>query len=306
MAIRTVAIFAPGEMGHALGRVLVNGGLRVTTNLADRSRRTRRLAAAAGIVDARDDVEAIESADIVLSVLPPDQAVDMATRLASAIAAVRDKPLYIDLNAVAPATAVEAAEIVDSVGGPFLDGGIVGPPPKPGRSLGPRLYISGPPDAVQFALGLRHHGLDMRIVPGGIGAASALKMCYAAVTKGLTAIATVSLAAAKAYGIDRELAAEMAASQRMLSDRFERALPDMAPKAYRWVGEMEEVARTVADVGLDPKLFLGAADIYRLVTATSLGQETPEERSVGLTADEVAEIVAGALESGMPAEGGQG
>lgn len=305
MAIRTVAIFAPGEMGHALGRVLVNGGLRVTTNLADRSRRTRRLAAAAGIVDARDDVEAIESADIVLSVLPPDQAVDMATRLASAIAAVRDKPLYIDLNAVAPATAVEAAEIIDSVGGPFLDGGIVGPPPKPGRSLGPRLYVSGAPDAVQFALGLRHHGLDMRIVPGGVGAASALKMCYAAVTKGLTAIATVSLAAAKAYGIDRELAAEMAASQRMLSDRFERALPDMAPKAYRWVGEMEEVARTVADVGLDPKLFLGAADIYRLVTATSLGQETPEERSVGLTADEVAEIVAGALEAGMPADGAQ-
>src|SRR3546814_1756097 len=81
-------------------------------------------------------------------------------------------------------------------------------------------------------------------------------MCYAAVTKGLTALATVSLAAARAYGVDRELAAEMAASQRMLSDRFERALPDMAPKAYRWVGEMEEVARAVADVGLDPKLFL--------------------------------------------------
>lgn len=304
MAIRTVAIFAPGEMGHAIGRVLVEGGLRVTTNLADRSRRTRRLAAAAGIIDARDDVEAIESADIVLSVLPPDQAVDMATRLASAIAAVTDKPLYIDLNAVAPATAVEAAEIIDSVGGPFLDGGIVGPPPKPGRSLGPRLYVSGAADAVQFALGLRGHGLDVRAVPGGVGAASALKMCYAAVTKGLTALATVSLAAAKCYGIDRELAAEMAASQRMLSDRFERALPEMAPKAYRWVGEMEEVARTVADVGLDPKLFLGAADIYRLVTATSLGQETPEERSVGLTANEVAEIVAGALEAGLPAEGG--
>lgn len=305
MAIRTVAIFAPGEMGHAIGRVLVDGGLRVTTNLADRSRRTRKLAASAGIVDARDDVEAIESADIVLSVLPPDQAVDMATRLASAIAAVADKPLYIDLNAVAPATAVEAAEIIDSVGGPFLDGGIVGPPPRPGRSLGPRLYISGAADAVQFALGLRQHGLDVRSVPGGIGAASALKMCYAAVTKGLTALATVSLAAAKSYGIDRELAAEMAASQRMLSDRFERALPDMAPKAYRWVGEMEEVARTVADVGLDPKLFLGAADIYRLVTATPLGQETPEERSVGLTANEVAEIIAGALEAGLPAEGAE-
>ncbi len=303
MTIRTVAIFAPGDMGHAIGRVLVDRGVRVTTNLADRSLRTVRLASAAGIIDAGEDVAAIDGADIVLSVLPPDQAVDMATRLASAIGEVRRKPLYIDLNAVAPATAVEAAEIVDSVGGPFLDGGIVGPPPKPGRSLGPRLYVSGAADAVRFALDLREFGLDVRAVPGGIGAASALKMCYAAVTKGLTALGTVSLAAAKAYGVDRELAAEMAASQRMLSDRFERSLPDMAPKAYRWVGEMEEVARTVADVGLDPKLFLGAADIYRLVTATALGQEVPEDRSIGFTADEVAGIVAGALEAGMPADG---
>ncbi|MEQ8394383.1 prephenate dehydrogenase/arogenate dehydrogenase family protein [Thalassobaculum sp.] len=300
MAIHTVAIFTPGDMGHAIGRTLVDNGIRVTTNLADRSRRTKKLAAQAGIEDKGEDVAAIEFADVVLSVLPPDQSVELATRLASAIAAVRHKPLYIDLNAVAPATAVESAEIIDSVGGPFLDGGIIGPPPKPGRSLGPRLYVSGAADAVQFALGLRDAGLDIRVVPGGVGAASALKMCYAAITKGVTALGTVSYAAAKTYGVDRELAAEMAASQRMLSDRFERALPDMAPKAYRWVGEMEEVARTVADVGLDPKLFLGAADIYRLVTATALGQETPEERSIGLTANEVAEIVASALEAGMP------
>lgn len=300
MAIHTVAIFTPGDMGHAIGRVLVDNGVRVTTNLADRSRRTKKLAGQAGIEDMGEDVAAIEHADVLLSILPPDQSVDLATRLASAIATVRHKPLYIDLNAVAPASAVEAAEIIDSVGGPFLDGGIIGPPPKPGRSLGPRLYVSGAADAVQFALGLREAGLDIRVVPGGVGAASALKMCYAAITKGLTALATVSYAAAKTYGVDRELAAEMAASQRMLSDRFERSLPDMAPKAYRWVGEMEEIARTVADVGLDPKLFLGAADIYRLVTATALGQETPEQRTVGLTANEVAEIVASALEAGLP------
>lgn len=303
MAIHTVAIFTPGDMGHAIGRVLVDNGVRVTTNLADRSRRTKKLAGQAGIEDMGEDVAAIEHADVLLSILPPDQSVDLATRLASAIATVRHKPLYIDLNAVAPASAVEAAEIIDSVGGPFLDGGIIGPPPKPGRSLGPRLYVSGAADAVQFALGLREAGLDIRVVPGGVGAASALKMCYAAITKGLTALATVSYAAAKTYGVDRELAAEMAASQRMLSDRFERSLPDMAPKAYRWVGEMEEIARTVADVGLDPKLFLGAADIYRLVTATALGQETPEQRTVGLTANEVAEIVASALEAGLPTGG---
>ena len=160
MAIHTVAIFTPGDMGHAIGRTLVDHGVRVTTNLADRSRRTKKLAAQAGIEDKGEDVAAIEFADVVLSVLPPDQSVELATRLASAIATVRHKPLYIDLNAVAPATAVESAEIIYSVGGPFLDGGIIGPPPKPGRSLGPRLYVSGAADAVQFALGLREVGLD--------------------------------------------------------------------------------------------------------------------------------------------------
>jgi hypothetical protein len=106
--------------------------------------------------------------------------------------------------------------------------------------------------------------------------------------------------------VDRELSAELVASQRMLMDRFDRSLPAMGPKAYRWVGEMEEIARTIADVGLDPKIYLGAADIYRLVAATALGQETPEERSVGFTADEVAELVAGALESGMPSGNPEG
>src|SRR3546814_11877842 len=100
-------------------------------------------------------------------------------------------------------------------------------------------------------------------------------MCYAAVTKGLTALATVSLAAARAYGVDRELAAEMAASQRMLSDRFERALPDMAPKAVRWVGEMEEVGRPVPAVGIDPKLSLRAAYSHRPVPDPSPRPQPP-------------------------------
>ena len=305
MAIERVAIFAPGDMGHAIGRVLIDGGLRVTTNLADRSERTQDLSARAGIEDTGDDVTAVDGADLLFAVLPPGKAMELAQRLASALAMAAAKPIYVDLNAVAPATAVEIGEVIEGVGVPFVDGGIVGAPPKRGQGMGPRLYVSGHEDDVSRVLELRAAGLDMRAVPGGVGAASALKMSYAALTKGMTALAVQSLASAKAYGIDRELDAELVASQRMMRERFDRSLPGMAPKAYRWVGEMEEIARTFADVGLDPKLFLGAAETYRLVAETSLGHEVPESRTLGFTADEVAEIVAGALESGLPQGAGE-
>ncbi len=300
MAIETVAIFAPGDMGHAIGRVLVRNSIRVTTNLADRSERTQDLAARAGIEDCGDDVAAVDGADLLFAILPPSKAMELAQRLASALAMAAAKPIYIDFNAVAPATSVEIAEVIEGIGVPFVDGGIVGAPPKPGQGMGPRLYVSGHDDDVSRVLELRAAGLDALAVPGGVGAASALKMSYAALTKGLTALAVQSLAAAKAYGVDRELDAEMVASLRMLRERFDRSLPGMAPKAYRWVGEMEEIARTFADVGLDPKVFLGAAETYRLVAETSLGREVPEHRTQGFTADEVAEIVAAALEAGLP------
>ncbi|MCR9070856.1 MAG: DUF1932 domain-containing protein [Alphaproteobacteria bacterium] len=300
MTIQRVAIFAPGDMGHALGRVLIANGLEVTTNLADRSERTQDLARAAGITDCGDDVEAVDGADVLFAILPPSAALELAQRLASALALARAKPIYVDLNAIAPASAVEVGEVIEGIGVPFVDGGIIGGPPKNASAMGPRLYVSGHEDDVGRVLELRRFGLDMRSVTGGVGAASALKMSYAAVTKGLTALAVQSLASAKAYGVDRELDAEMVASLRILRERFDRSLPDMAPKAYRWVGEMEEIARTFNDVGLDPQIFMGAAETFRLVAGTALGGETPERRTIGFTADEVSEIIAGALEAGLP------
>lgn len=303
MTIEKVAIFAPGDMGHAIARVLIANGVQVTTNLADRSDRTRDLARAAGITDAGDDLEAVDGADVLFSILPPSSALELAQRLASALAMARSKPIYVDLNAIAPSSAVEVGEVIEGIGVPFVDGGIIGGPPKSASGMGPRLYTSGHQDDVSRVLELRDFGLDMRSVTGGVGAASALKMSYAAVTKGLTALAIQSLASAKAYGVDKELDAEMVASLRMLRERFDRSLPGMAPKAYRWVGEMEEIARTFNDVGLDPQIFMGAAETFRLVAGTALGQETPERRTIGFTADEVSEIIAGALEAGLPQSG---
>lgn len=299
--IERVALYAPGDMGHAIGRVMVEHGIDVVTNLADRSIRTMDLAESAGIRDVADDLAAVEGSDLLLSILPPSQALPLAERLASAIGLAERRPIYVDLNAIAPASVVEVGEVIDAVGGPFVDGGIIGGPPRPGRGASPRLYISGEAELVEAVMSLRVTGLDVRTVEGGVGAASALKMTYAAITKGITAIATQSLTAARAYGVDEDLTRELAASQRVLLDRFDRSLPDMAPKAHRWVGEMEEIARTLADIGLDPATFLGAAAIYDLVSTTELGSETPEKRTLGFTASEVADILARSLEPPHPA-----
>jgi 3-hydroxyisobutyrate dehydrogenase-like beta-hydroxyacid dehydrogenase len=288
----TVAILAPGDMGHAVGRVLVEHGARVVTALAGRSARTAGRAAGAGIAALVDDRALVEAADIVLSILPPDRAVALAERVAAAIAAAA-KPLpFVDCNAVAPATARRIAGIVAAAGAPFVDAGIIGPPPKTGASA-TRFYASGA-DAARFAA-LGAYGLDIRVIGAEPGQASALKMCYAAMTKGVTAIQTEAMVAGRALGVEAALFDELRLSQAAMLKRAETALPEMPPKAYRWVGEMQEIAATFGAVGLTPRLFEGVAELYRFVEETPLGQETPDKRSRGRTLDDVVAVLAEAL-----------
>jgi L-threonate 2-dehydrogenase len=290
---------SPGDMGHAIGATLRHGGgLRVITCLAGRSPRTRALAAAAGIEDTGSDDALVREADVLLSVLVPAEALALAERLAPAIRATAQsredsRPLvYADLNAIAPQTARRIGEVVTGAGARFVDGGIIGGPPQPGASS-PRIYLSGPDAPALAALG--NHGLDVRCMGGDIGQASGLKMCYAALTKGLTALGTELLTAARALGLSDALRAELESSQSGVLRQLERGVPGMPPKAYRWVGEMEEIAATFGALGLTPRMLLGAADLYRFVAQTPLGRETPEERTRGTTLDEVVDILAAAL-----------
>lgn len=288
----TVAILAPGDMGHAVGRVLVEHGARVVTVLAGRSARTAGLAAKAGIADLADDRALVEAADIVLSILPPDRAVALAERVAAALRAAARKTVFVDCNAVAPATARHIARIVESAGAAFVDAGIIGPPPRTGAAA-TRFYASGA-EAARFAA-LGAHGLDIRVIGAEPGQASALKMCYAAMTKGVTAIQTEAMVAGRALGVEAALFDELKLSQAAMLKRAETAVPEMPPKAYRWIGEMEEIAATFGAVGLTPRLFEGVAEIYRFVEATPLGRETPEKRSRGQTLDDVVAVLAAAL-----------
>ena len=284
----TVGIVSPGDMGHAVGRVLREHGLRVITALDGRSERTRTLAAEAGIEDVGGFAELAAAADMVLSILVPAEAVAVAKQMAHALPARPTPLLYVDCNAIAPATVRQIEGIITAVGGRFADGSIIGPPPrKPGAT---RFYASGP-HAADFAR-LNQFGLHVLVIDGPAGQASALKMCYAAVTKGFTALCTELLTAAEALGVAGPLADEFRLSQTATLEQMNRSLPGMPPKARRWVGEMEEIAQTFAAVGLTQQILAGAADMYRLVGETALADRTPEDPSPPPTAQEIAQALA--------------
>jgi len=247
------------------------------------------------MIDVGDDATLVRGADLLLSVLVPAQAHAFAERMAVAMRATHSTPLFADCNAISTRTALSIERLLREVGAEVVDVGIIGAPPRAGRAE-TRLYASGP-GAERLAV-LGEYGLDVRIIGPQVGQASGLKMCYASLTKGLTALATQALTSAAALGLSEILTGELRESQAELFAWIERQVPRMPPKAYRWVGEMEEIARTFADLGLPPQMLEGAAALYRLVEQTELGTETPEERHRGQNLEEVTGILADALTKG--------
>jgi putative dehydrogenase len=233
----TVAIIAQGGMGAATAARLTENGVRVLTSLMGRSEASAKRAKAAGMLDASD--AEIAAADVILSIVPPGEALPLAQRLAPALTAANNKPIYADCNAVSPHTVKQIAAVVERSGAPFADAGIIGGPPRAGYG-GPIFYYSGADTGTLQRL--NDFGLVFRRVDGGIGAASALKMSYGGITKGLTAVGSAMLLAAERAGVAEALHAELAASQPNLLAYFQRSVPDMFGKAYRWVAEMEEIA----------------------------------------------------------------
>ena len=267
----TVGIISPGDMGHVVSRVLIDHGLRVVSCLAERSQRIQRLAAKAGVTDLLSYAELVEQADLILSILVPAQAVKAAQRVAEAT--TQADVLYVDCNAVAPRTVKKIDRIIKNVGGNFLDASIIGPPPRSDEST--RFYASGP-NVGQLNI-LNQYGLEIRPLGQEIGQASAIKMCYAALTKGLTALCAELLTAAEPLGVSADLAEEFELSQTALYQRMQKGLPSLPSKSRRWIGEMEEIAVTFADVGLTPNILAGAADIFRFISQTELASLSPEQ-----------------------------
>jgi L-threonate 2-dehydrogenase len=253
----TVVIVAQGEMGAGIARRLTENGARVLTVLDGRSETSRERARAAGMEDASWD--ALSEAAIFLSVLPPGEALVLAQRMAELWAGRGKTPIYVDCNAINPETVGKIGDLMTANGVAFIDAGIIGGPPRPGQD-GPKIYASGP-EAWRL-IELRSFGLDVEILEAPIGAASALKMSYGGITKGLTAIGAVMVLAALRSGAGPALKRELAASQPALSAWLGRQCLGMIPKAYRWVAEMEEIAGFQGEDEAGAQIYDGIAQFY--------------------------------------------
>ena len=263
-----VAVIAPGMMGSVVANRLTDHGVEVRTKLAGRSAATIARAEKAGMVDATD--EQIAACDFILSILPPGDAPGLAEQLAPALRAAAKKPVYVDCNAVAPATVVRISRVIEETGAVFVDGGIIGGPPAP-DSKNTRIYLSG--DGAPRVTVLEQYGLNMPVQPGPIGAASAMKMSYAGITKGFTALGAAMMLAATRAGTADALVAEMTVSQPLLLGWLTRQMPKMPDKAYRWVAEMEEIAEFVGEDPAGKQFYLGAARLYERIAADLEGAQ---------------------------------
>jgi 3-hydroxyisobutyrate dehydrogenase-like beta-hydroxyacid dehydrogenase len=279
----TVGLLSPGDMGSAVGKRIVEHGAEVVTCLVGRSDRTRGLAEASGIQDLTSYDDLVNSCDIVISIMVPSEALGAADSVSKAIASSQKALPYVDCNAIAPSTAKLIGTRIQEAGGKPIDAGIIGGPPR-GPSPNTRFYASGQ-DADLLAR-LNDFGLDVRVIGDQIGQASGLKMCYAASTKGTSALMLELLIAARRLGLYDGLIEEFGLSQEARLKSL-NGLIGVPAKSRRWIGEMEEISKTFEEVGLTPHMFTGAADMFRLVGASELADETPEDRDKDRTLEQL-------------------
>jgi 3-hydroxyisobutyrate dehydrogenase-like beta-hydroxyacid dehydrogenase len=267
-------------MGAGIGLALHQGGLEVMTCLAGRSQLTRLRAEEAGIQDLASYDDLVQGVDVLLSVLVPSAARDIAHDVAASLRRTGARPVYVECNAVAPQTVRAVEEVIRSAGAEFVDAGIIGSPPRHANDSA-HFLCSGPDTTACEALA--QHGLNVRVVGTEIGQASGLKMVYAASTKGTTALWTELLVAARALGLEEALREEWGPSHPIARHQLTN-IPTMPRRARRWAGEMEEIAATFGALGLTPKILEGAADLYRFIGETPLGEQTSRQPDPSLDA----------------------
>ncbi len=256
----TIGVLHPGEMGSGVGASARAAGARVLWVSEGRGAATRKRAEADGLEDAGTLARLTREARVILSVCPPASALDVA----KAVAAQRFSGIYVDGNAIAPATTKKVGDVVAAAGATFIDGGIIGPPPrKPGVT---RLYLSGH-GAADVAAMLNGGLMQAIALEAPIGAASALKMAYAGWNKTQQALLLAVRAYAMREGVDDALLREWAISQAELPKRSENAAAGTARKAWRFVGEMEELAAAFAAAGVPGEFHDAGAEVYRRMAA---------------------------------------
>ncbi len=284
-----------GGMGHRVAAELTAGGHEVLTCLKGRSALSKERAAEAGVRDTGSLTTLVADSEILLSIMPPEDALSVAQDVAAACVETGASPLYVDCNAVAPETSREIGNIIVAAGGHFIDGGIIGMPPQNGQRI--RLYVSG--DNLEALHPLDGHGLDLKPVGPHVGQASGLKMCYAALTKGQMTLHSAVLMLAHALDLYEPFAEELALSQTDAWQRMQVTTPFIAPDSGRWVGEMHEIAGTFRGAHLPTGFHEAAAQVFEAASATPLARETRETAKFDTPLPEVVKLYTDACQAAL-------
>jgi len=275
MSQRIVGLLHPGEMGVSIGSAAKTSGCQVLWTSQGRGPSTRKRALDANLTEEQHLSTLLSKAEIVISVCPPHAAIELAQE----VAAYRYQGIFVDANAISPDSARKIDGIVKTGGAAFVDGGIIGPPAT--RENLCRMYLCGK-DADEVAAVFLGSLLDARVVTGQVGQASALKMAYAAWTKGSDALMLAIRALATHEGVESALMQEWALSQPELATRSNQAATGSAPKAWRFAAEMREIANTFEASGLPCGFHQAAAEIFERLkdfkhaTAPSVDQVTEQ------------------------------
>ena len=278
----TIAILMPGDMGHGVGQALIERGHRAISALAGRSDHTKGLAARAGIEDAGTIEATVKEADLILSILPPDRAVAQAEAVAEAMRATGATPAYVDCNAISPMTMAKVAAALDGTGTTVIDCGIIGL--NPIKTPPTRFYVSGPDCSAIEAL--NSDAIKVEKIADQIGKASAMKMVYAAGTKGVWTLQTALLLTAAKQGVLEPLLEELAYSQQGPLASMRGKIPFLPADSARWVPEMQEIAAAFADPGVTSGFHDGAAEIFRVLARTPFAEETRETLDTSRTLEQ--------------------
>ena len=286
--MHTVAILYPGDMGHNVGRVLLEDGFSVITTLVGRSGRTQRLTtdAAIAVLPSMDAV--VERAEVILSIIPPTAAKTVATDFVNAVQKTNHRPLFVDANAISPMTAQEIDEIIAPSGAPYLDACIIGPASNVrGRCT---FYVSGSQATTfetRLGKSLRTHVLGDRI-----GQASAFKMAFSGLNKGLAALLYELTAAGAEFGFLDELLHRYKALLPGVMEALEWLVPTYPMHAVRRADEMAELADTLEHFRFSSVMARGTQETLAAVGRLRLAERFPERGEHGWTMRDVLDVLA--------------
>jgi len=263
-----VGILHPGAMGASIAASAKNTGYTVYWASEGRSLQTHERANNVGLLDIHSVAKLCGECSIIFSVCPPHAAEDVAKK----VIGHGFKGVYLDANAISPQRAIRIDQAMSDAGVEFVDGGIIGGPAwRPGRTW---LYLSGK-EAQRVASCFSAGPLETAVIGDSAGKASALKMCFAAYTKGSTALLSAILAVSEALGVRGELANQWSRGGSDFAEQTNRRVRGVTSKAWRFAGEMEEIASTFEGAGMPGGFHAAAAEVYRRIADFKDAQEVP-------------------------------